>query len=228
MQALAVALQHPAVAADQRNICTLLQVDRAWSAAVQKSAASRIHVRIDHRTIFTSRVISLSQWLAKHPGLVHTLDISNLRMELSAQETEFQQTVRQLIELSLKANTAGNSLSAPLRLQSFKLSAPAGGGLLAALPAAMLTHLDLSLDRSNWFSTLCSLTNLRYLCLGINKIRADAADTCLQEVATLQQLTQLVLQGIPDASNMHLIPVQLQQLELKCRRDSVAPQVVCD
>lgn len=235
LQALAVALQHPAIAEDQRSICTLLQVNRAWNAAIQKSAASMTHVSIYGRTKFTSKVTSLSQWLAKNPGLVGSVDICYSRSLASSQDTESSQTTRQLLELSFKAAKACSGTGAALRLRSFKSSVPASAGLLAALPAATLTYLEFRPDQSNWFSTIGALTRLCSMHIDMAHVRALATDDCLREIGKLQQLTQLQLRHIPAAGNVQLLPAQLQHLELhyqKCLKSGEtvvpAPDVLCD
>lgn len=104
MQALAVALQHPPVAADQQNICRLLQVCKAWRALVQRSAAGLTDVRIS--LYYKAPLIKFSgfaEWLTRHRELIGNLDIvgpsvSNRR----ANESNEAQIARQLLDFSMQ------------------------------------------------------------------------------------------------------------------------------
>lgn len=80
LKGLSVALHHTAVAADQRSVCTLLQVSKAWKTAVQQSAASKTDIRYTRNVsaINLSMITGFAGWIAKHPGLIGKLDVQQL------------------------------------------------------------------------------------------------------------------------------------------------------
>lgn len=227
LEALAVALQHPAVAAGQRSICTLLQISKAWRAAVQCSAASLTDIsfrRYSNDSISQLRAATgLARWLTKHPGLIGTLDVCVSRDDFDPENTAvMMDAVEQLLELSLQAASSASTAAdchPLLRLRSYTSSLPASAELLAALPAATLTCLRLSIvdsSSSSWCAALTQLTSLQQLNFNLGRICAEqqATNSCIRAIGTLKQLTHLDLIHVIDTADMHLLPTQLRELSV--------------
>lgn len=167
----------------------------------------------------TSRVANFAAWLAKYSGLLCALMV-NKRGEYYGEDPDtaaMLATSKQLLEFGLQAaaHAAASGSGAPLRLQSYSSFIPATAGLLAALPAATLTYLDLHVDRSPWFGNMGMLTSLRRLRLMMDHAPSDTVNNCLREVGRLRGLTQLQLADVPDdGCDMQLLPANLQLLDL--------------
>lgn len=127
-----------------------------------------------------------------------------------------QHATQQLVEFGIQAaaTSAGPGLSG-LCLRSYSSTLPATAGVLAALPAATMTSVELEYAGSgSWFSTLSSFTGLQSLTLGMSLQQKTATINCLSQIGRLRQLTHLQLLNIVDGGDMRLLPVQLQYLHL--------------
>lgn len=227
LKGLSVALHHTAVAADQRSVCTLLQVSKAWKTAVQQSAASKTDIRYTRNVsaMNLSMITGFAGWIAKHPGLIGKLDVQLLRS--ASTETQeaaaLLEAANKLVDFGLQVAAASASWmsSAPLRLISYTTSASLTEGSLAALPAATLTKLKLlKLTSSRWSLSLEKLSNLRAMHVCLRGVGTDAATSFLQGVGRLPQLTQLRIINPPPGSDMRVLPASLQHLQLSNRVDA--------
>lgn len=218
LQALRIALQHPALAEFQDYICTLLQVCKSWRAVVQQSTASLTNV--DYYQPFgvqqLSEIAQLAKWVAKYPGLVGSVTLDpHVSSDITdpADSEALIEIVQQLLELSLQL--AASRPGAPLRLRSFTCSLPPTAEMLATLPATTLTSLTLwQVNNTNWFAGLSSLSHLQRLHVRLPGITEEMTDRCLSQIGKLQQLTQLELCRLTANGDMQLLPTQLQHLEI--------------
>lgn len=219
---MAVALQHPATAATQRDICTWLQVCKAWRTVIQQSAASTIDVTLTNvkfGKINTSlkqlnRISSFAGWLVHHSGLVRSLIIRfEEAYETDSHSKPVLEAAKRLADYGVQA--AACESGALLRLVSYTSTVPHSAGFFAALSAATLTQLKLSKlpDSSSW-CTLSQLINLRRVCFSMEGSTTPIMDSCLQQLGSLKQLTTLRLADMPLGGNMQLLPTQLQDLAL--------------
>lgn len=164
------------------------------------------------------KVSEFAAWLRNYSALLCALEVDYAGGAYSSksEEAALEATCKQLLEFGLQAaaSAAASGSGASLRLQSYSSFVGATAGLLAALPAATLTHLDVIADRSPWFGNMAMLTNLRQLRLWIDPVPADTVNNRLQEVGRLCKLTQLELGDVPVGSDMQLLPDQLQLLNL--------------
>lgn len=223
LEGLSVALQHPAVAADQRNISTLLQVCKGWRSIVQQSTASMTDIRLWKRLRSASSlsiVTNFAGWIVKYPGLIDEMDVQlSCETDINSEDaTALVEAANKLVDFSLEvAGASAPSVSgAPLLLKSYASSAPLTGGLLAALPAATLTQLRLrKLANSRWSLSLQRLSNYKELHVDMREAGTNAANSFLQDVGRLQQLTQLSIDDPPLGSDMRLLPTSLQKLETR-------------
>lgn len=214
LEALAVALQHPAVADCVPNVCTLLQGSKAWRAVAQQSTAGLAWLDFSGYSIRQlGKFSSFTNWLAKYPGLIGALNIKfDLSDNLGAASTAaLLQAIQQLAEFGLQTAAAASGSCAPLRMSSYSSSIPPTAGLLAALPAATLTSLQLDRAGSdNWYPALSKLTNLRSISLVMMNLETAMVDRCLQQLGTLKKLTTLTL--VSAGGDMQMLPVQLESL----------------
>lgn len=82
-----MALQHAAVAADQQNICRLVQVCKAWRKAVKQSRACLTNVRFSRELLsdaekplaaaagITAELGRCAHWLSAYAGTVRSIDL---------------------------------------------------------------------------------------------------------------------------------------------------------
>lgn len=222
LQALAIVLQHPGTAATQRDICTWLQVCRAWMAAIQLSAAGTINVnlknikfgKIQPSLKQLERISSFARWLVHHSGLVRSLTIIlDKAYQTDLDSHPVLEAAKQLLDCAVQA--AACSAGAALRLVSYTSTVPHSAGLLAALSSATLTELILLKVPSTYrCCTLSQLTSLRSVAFSMAGTTPETMDSCLQQLGRLRQLTMLVLTHMPLGGNMRLLPTQLQELDL--------------
>jgi hypothetical protein len=124
-----------------------------------------------------------------------------------------------------------------LHLASFSCDVPAGVGLLAALPAHSLTHLDLHLENSSSSNSaelsaaLARLINLQQLQLYSSYVTRTFSGRlhgeCLGGLAQLTQLTSLKLGGYwtaveqPLQQLLQALPPSMRQLQLDFGQDQL-------
>lgn len=218
LEVLAVVLQHAAVAANQRIVCTLLQVCKAWRAAVQQSASGLLSVQYVWKGSIGQlpKLLGFAGWLANHMGMVSQLSIyhQGLSSTNRADAAALMESAKQILPFGVQtaAAAAASGLGALQHLHTYISSIPATAGLLAALPAATLTQLELRIDSISCPVTLSMLSNLQRLCL--TPLRAQTTNSCLQEIGRLQQLLHLEMWNVGPDADMQLLPTQLQQLQL--------------
>lgn len=167
----------------------------------------------------TAQAVSFAGWLAKHAGLIRKLVVyyKGVYVLRGADTVTLTAALKQLVEFALQgaASAAASRSGAPLTLYSYTSFVPPTAGLLAALPAATLTSLNLRLDSSNSIADISRLSNLQRLSLNLFYVQAETHNNCLREIGKLEQLRQLQLIEIAAESDMQLLPAQLQHLQLE-------------
>jgi hypothetical protein len=170
LQALAVALQHPALSSHPALPCSMARTCRSWRDAAQQCSAGIMHVPPKpDRTLAT--VTSLAQWLPKYAGLVQSIQLAmdwsltGFKAAEGVPADVYEAAAAQLVASSLQlaatprasawptmlSNAAAAAAAAAtplLRLQSFSINYLVTPGILPALPAVSLTRLELELSSS--------------------------------------------------------------------------------
>lgn len=250
MHAWSVALQHPAIAADQRNICTLLQVSKTVRTLLQQPAAGLTVISFNFVicTHELPKVSSFAAWVARHPGLIRSISITFEDAEEgllpSAEPVAVLSAVQQLLEFSLNAAgnaaalgvdfAAGPAAAQVCQLRSYSSNIPISAGLLAALPANSLTHVKLKTPDSHcWLVGLSRLQHLQDLTLQLHGKASKLASEWAPVLNKLTQLSNIKLVGIDNAaaSQLQHLPASLQQMKtqtqqhvhVKCFDRSAAP-----
>lgn len=160
--------------------------------------------------------MSFAGWLAKHLGMVSQLSISHNEISCNTRTdaAALLETAKQIVQFAVTtAAAAASAAGAPLHLCAYTSLLPVTTGVLAALPAATLTRLDVSIDSGIFSAEFSKLSSLQRL--GVRLLRTETSDSCLQGLGKLTQLTQLSLYNVANKSNMQLLPTQLQRLELQ-------------
>lgn len=244
LAALSVAVQHPAVAADQQNICRLLQVSKAVQAVVKRTQAGVIDISLSFNLEpqVSFKLFSFGTWLKRFPELVHSINITlrspnlgpldNPGIAQMAIRSAVKSGAQQLLEISLAAaaaettpaaaevaaGTAAAAARRPVfRPHSYSSNIPLTAGLLAAMPADNLTELTVvAPDTCWWVSGLSRLRNLREFSLSLTP-RSKLPNEFVHNLMQLTLLTNLKLLWLDSAAARQLpqLPTQLQGLQLK-------------
>jgi hypothetical protein len=189
-------------------------------------------------------------WLKQHAGLVGSIAFTGASM--TGGDTEagaaYCDAAEQLLALSLQeaaaaaaAPTGAAQIRTGLQLQGCSIHCVRSSALLLALPAS-LQHLHLQQNKPwacNWRSGLCldsssittalaRLSHLRSLALD-----REVGNACLAAVGQLGHLTELTISNVhvPADSvaagrcDMHLLPQQLQSLEVTVSSNGVSAAV---
>jgi hypothetical protein len=72
LQALVVALEHPALSAEPKVMCAAARVCKAWRQAVQQCSACNMHVAVQLEASL-EHLSSFARWLPKHAQLLRSL-----------------------------------------------------------------------------------------------------------------------------------------------------------
>lgn len=160
-----MALQHPALAGDQQNICRVLQVCQSWRKAVQQSSANVTDVVYSkwlppsegHTTEYTSELPQFSHWLASNAGLVRSISI-DLKQNYTVDSRTLDMT-DQVLSLGLRAAAAahqtqtahlcsGAACPAGLRLSVAKIHLHQRHGTVFDIISSSSSNTDRAKDRS--------------------------------------------------------------------------------
>jgi hypothetical protein len=153
----------------------------------------------------------MSQWLAKHSALVCSLTIKRPAWGFSTAhmvpEETYKAAAAQLLAMSLQLAAApvnplaGTAALMPkMRLQAFSINYLINPAVLAALPAATLTNLELDLSTTTRVpagiaAAVANLSNLQHLTLAGSRDRGTTLRTMLPSIQELGQLTALKVSG---------------------------------
>jgi hypothetical protein len=211
LQALAVALDHPAFGNDAAIVCRAAQACRGWRKVVQSGAAGITSARLKPDRTLAS-ITGMSQWLAKHTALVSGLTIKHpmygcfYTADNMSEET-YEAAAAQLLAMSLQLAAApvnplaGTAALMPkMRLQAFSINYLVNPAVLGALPAATLTNLDLDLSQTTRGpagiqTAIANLNNLQHLTLAGGRDPGITLHTMLPSIQAMAQLTALELSG---------------------------------
>jgi Leucine-rich repeat (LRR) protein len=224
-------LQHADTAFDAETVCSLLCSSKAIRKAAQQGGGpcSSIALQgvVDHPNT-VSRVASFARWLPANARLIADIDV--YLQQSDNHSVSSCNVVDTLLVFGLQQAGSGSSGSRsssrpaapiqqqqqpqPLALRSFSSSVRHSAPLLAALPAASLTHLQLDTCRevaTDWqLSGISRLTHLKCLAL-------EGRILCewLSALTPLTQLTSLDI-GALDAYSAYLqdLPASLVRLQL--------------
>lgn len=224
IEALAIALQHPAITGDLRAVCSLLQTCKAWRAALQQCTAGHLSINVGTCPAIhqPKRLSRFAVWLTKHSGLVGGLNF----LHRHPATADLCAAAEQVLALSVQhaATRVAAAGTAPLlRLRSVSLDFLYSPLLLQALPAAALTQLSvmelcqrpahLSLNSSSITACFRQLSNLQHLFADAE--RNPVNNACLAAVGQLQLLTKLQVSRVGHGGDLSLLPGQLRQLHLE-------------
>ncbi|KAF8065817.1 CSP41B [Scenedesmus sp. PABB004] len=197
---LAVLLRHPSVTRNQEVWSRLLAAAPALAVAVAARCAGALSARFSAHGIAAVRAFAL--WLAKHGGLLRSLQLS---LNLAGRE-------RSEAEAAIAAALQRADAAVGLQLTTYRSYPACAGPVMQYLPAWWLRVLELGprADYSDGFA-LEGLTRLASLSL-----HGDTADVLLPSVAALSKLTHLTLADVAATSLAKLkwVPPQLVALHL--------------
>jgi hypothetical protein len=252
LQGLHAALQHRYISEDEETVCSLLQTCKTWRSAVQQCAAGNLHIYIgsnyaNQHLRSMQKLALFCSWLKQHAGLVGSIAFTGVSMSEASTEAgaAYCDAAEQLLALSLQeaaavpaAPTGVAQMRTALQLQGCSIHCVRSSALLLALPAS-LQHLHLQHSKA-WRSGLCfdsssvtaalaRLSQLRSLALV-----GEVGSACLAAVGQLGHLTELGISnmhvradaGAAGRCDMHLLPQQLQSLEVTVSSDGVSPAAV--
>lgn len=224
--ALDVLLKHPAVAADQQNICSMLQVSRGWRAAVQNSGPGVLSISVNVKPKKQLAQAGFGVWLPKHYQLVSSMEIYHDRAREEAVDI-----TSELISTACSLQSAMNSPHWQLR--SFRSDDIASSALLLALPVCVLTELSFTASPKHdpppvaRFSELARLdlgrsltVVLRDQCglIGLTDVSGGCGASTVSQLAALSKLTRLSMCSVDPDSALSLLPEQLQDLQIRVKR----------
>jgi hypothetical protein len=207
---------------------------------VQQAAAGT--TIIDLRSLHSiAKLSQFAAWIPRHAGMLVEICLTVPQTACEGLSVEnYATAAEQIILLALQNTTAVAATPAaavnaaagpatppaavlqPLRLRVFSADFLSGPGLLAALPAATLTKLDImhmrgypSANSAAISQVLAGLTGLRHLALqNYSAEPARLSGRCLQAIAQLSCLTELRLSWAAADTELALLPPQLQELHL--------------
>jgi Leucine-rich repeat (LRR) protein len=228
--ALSIALDHPVLSSNQGILCAAARTCRCWRTAVQQCSGCNIDVAVSSSTSLLT-LASLVTWLSSHGGLVRSIT-ANINVIDSATINDVsvppyraaaQLMLQQALQLLAAKEDVEAADNACLRLADFSSNFLATPAVLCALPAHILSRLDLCLDQSGpvngpaMASALAELSKLQQLVLTSRIEDSTAPADCLAGIRHLPQLTSLRLQGTwtHDLKKQLAQPLPLQQLSLQ-------------
>lgn len=139
IQALTIAVQHPAVTPEPRDLCSLLQTSHSWRSALQQSAAgiAAVDAAACRKLRKLPAFANFAAWVQKHGGLLHTIQLQAPYCTVHGiTKREFCTAVDEILAVAM----AG---AAPLlRLKCFSTIYLTRAAVLAALPVSSLTKLS--------------------------------------------------------------------------------------
>lgn len=233
LEALSVALQHPAVATDQQNICRLLQVCKAWRACVQQSAAGLtiLEALSDAELKDLPKLADIAAWISKYPSLLHSISL-NRRVSGWEHAKHSASMAARFLELGIQLAAAGGASGAALQtagiptttatkqrwgLQSYRSNLGVAPAVLSALPAPSLTELRLHQLAPTSLTAVVThvqrLTNLCELSIRGYTYTPESCSRLLSALAPLQNLVDLGL-GRVEPSHLQQLPLQLTGLQV--------------
>lgn len=146
-----MALQHPAVAADQENICSIVQICKAWRSAVQHSEAGQTDIIINKRrrmyfddptitdvvTCVAAKVVQFARWLPLHAGIVRSIsidcDVQNVGSKLEVLKALAQHVLVQRLQASSATIHTASAVGSSEHVRACKQISTASGVLMPRL-----------------------------------------------------------------------------------------------
>lgn len=194
------------------------------SEACAVDVAFSISLNVEQKSPIDSAaaVASFANWLVAHASLVRSITINGTTVLAHPDAATFLSVANTLLSFSIECSVAGAKQpgetvgpepvhhTAALQLQSYSSNVICSPAVLATFPAATLTKLQLRLhDDDLVHQNLARLSNLKSLKLESN---SELPSSFFQDINKLTSLVQLSVEPVRWASNVELLPEQLQRL----------------
>lgn len=250
--ALPVILQHPAVAANQQNICRLLQVCKAWKNIAQQTTSCLTHVSYSKELVsssaeavaaFIEDLVWFTRWVTSYAGIIRSINLDvDCCSAICTEVGSLRSLAQRVFVLGLKAAAAAthqSSLTADDHDAADAVCTSTCKQCLLQLrsftPSSLMTHNSVlsALPAATLISLYISVPKdvQAYQSLAalsnLRSLRIDSSEGSLGEgymtsINKLSRLTGLVLHNLKGTSGLPLLPRLLRQLDIYVDGDEEA------